>query len=130
MIVFLLIVIIAILLFGGAAILGIAGLILGGIATVAVITYVGVHYEIDHDQAFWGFIGLCAVVSAVSGYHAVKENAKKRKQRVAYADKWDDMLRRDMRGDMTTREYLEKYPEFRDYYNAWIALGRKRPEDQ
>lgn len=130
MIVFLVMVIIAILLFGGAAILGVVGLVLGGIVTVAVITYVGVHYEIDHDQASWGFMGFCVTVSAVAGYFAVKENSKKRDQKKAYADKWDDMLRRNMKGDMTTRQYLEKYPDFRDYYNAWIALGRKEPEGQ
>lgn len=124
MIVALLLVVIAILLFGGGAVLGVAGMVIGGIATVAVVTYVGVSYEVEHDQAVWGFIGLCVVISAVTGFFAFKENAKKREQRIAHANKWDE-LRKTFRGSVTSRQYLAKYPEFQVYYDAWLASGRK-----
>jgi len=126
--VFLLFVIIAILLFGGSAVLGVVGAILGGVLAVGAVAYIGMHFGVDHDAFEWSVIALLASVSLVGLYFGMKDTVRKRREREAYADKWDDMLRQNLLGDMTAHQFLEKYPNLRKYYDSWLALGRKTAE--
>lgn len=120
----LLLIIIAILLFGSAKFLGAVGAILGAILSIGIITYVAVHYELSG----WAVIGIISVpVVALLAFGIWDDLDKKRTTLKIEADGWEQITRTLSISGSSEEEFLVKYPDWRKRRDAWQKLNKKTP---
>lgn len=122
MIPLLLLVIIAILVFGSAKVFGAFGAIIGAAISVVILTYVAMHY----DLSGWTVIGIISVpVIGLIAFGIWDDIDKKRTTTKIDADGWEKFRDVMLIGNGSEEELLTRYPDWRKRRNAWHKLNKK-----